>query len=361
MMPPTLARDTANRQRHWRRSANLHWRRSANLLAAWFVLLALPFAVPRVVFAQSACAGHDMLEEMRVADPPTFQRITQAAAATENSNAILWKIEQQDKPASYLFGTMHVTDERINVLPSAVKTALANSRRVALEIDDFSQERMSEAMSAAGKLMLLPAATRLDALLSDEEFAKVTSLFRRTGLPSELAIRLRPWVAVMLLSLSDCEKGRVANGVLPLDARLAQFAEARGVGVFGLETVERQFQALAAVPEDDQLAILKATLKLYDRIDDLMETTIQLYLKRQIGAIWPLQLALAERLGHSPQIFESFAQNLIVARNIKMRDRALGHLAGGGIFIAVGALHLPGKQGLVELIREAGYSVTSIE
>jgi uncharacterized protein len=352
-MLPTPARNACIRQGHW-------WR-SANLFTAWLVLVGLPFALPRVAFAQPPCAGHDMLEEMRLTDPPTFQRITHAAAVTENSDAILWKIEQQDKPASYLFGTMHVTDERINMLPTAVKTALTNSRRVALEIDDFSQARMSEAMLAAGKLMLLPEPSRLNALLSDEEFAKVSGLFRRAGLPIELAIRLRPWVAVMLLSLSDCEKGRVANGALPLDARLAQFAEARGVGVFGLETVERQFKALAAVPDNDQLAVLKATLKLYDRIDDLMETTIQLYLKRQLGAIWPLQLALAERLGHSPQIFESFAQSLIISRNITMRDRALSHLAGGGIFIAVGALHLPGKQGLVQLIREAGYTVTSIE
>jgi uncharacterized protein YbaP (TraB family) len=353
MMLPTPARDT--------RVCQWHWWRSANLLAAWVVVLGLPFALPRIAFAKTSCAGHDMLEEMRLTDQPTFQRITQAAAATENANAILWKIEQVNKPASYLFGTMHVSDERINLLPPAVKMALANSRRVALEIDDFSQERMAEAMLAAGKLMVLPEATRLDALLSEKEFAKVHDLFHRAGLPSELAVRLRPWVAVMLLSLSDCEKDRVANGALPLDARLAQFAESRGVGVFGLETVERQFQALAAVPDDDQLGVLKATLKLYDRIDDLMETTIQLYLKRQIGAIWPLQLALAERVGHSPQIFESFAQSLIISRNMKMRDRALGHLADGGIFIAVGALHLPGKQGLVELVREAGYTVTSIE
>jgi hypothetical protein len=65
--------------------------------------------------------------------------------------------------------------------------------------------------------------------------------------------------------------------------------------VAGLETLELQLRAMASVPEADQMDILKAALRTYDRIDDILETTVQLYLARQIGIIWPLQLALAER------------------------------------------------------------------
>jgi hypothetical protein len=328
------------------------------------ILACLLFVTVYAITAEaqpSTCPGRSVLEELEGKDPQAFRRVSEAAQATVNANAVLWRIASGDKPPSYLFGTMHVTDERINALSPATKAALESARRIALEIDDVSQTRMAEAMLGAGKLMILPDGKRLDALLDADEFAKVHALMRRSGMPSEFVIRLRPWVAVMLLALSDCEKGRVANGAMPLDVRLARDAEARGVGVFGLETIERQFEAMAAVPESDQIGLLKATLKLYDRIDDLMETTVQLYLRRQLGSIWPLQLALAEKLGHPPQIFSRFEESVIVSRNLKMRDRVLQHLASGGIFIAVGALHLPGKQGLVELIREAGYTVTAIE
>ena len=107
----------------------------------------------------------------------------------------------------------------------------------------------------------------------------------------------RPWVATLLLSVSVCEQRRMAAGLLPLDARLAKDAEGRGIKAEGLETLESQFRALADVPEPDQVEMLKSSVRFYDRIDDMMETMIQLYLQRELGAIWPLQMVLAEKVG----------------------------------------------------------------
>jgi hypothetical protein len=88
---------------------------------------------------------------------------------------------------------------------------------------------------------------------------------------------------------------------------------------------------------------------------------VQLYLGRQIGVIWPLQLALAEQVGVAPDAFTSLEHSLLATRNLGMRENAVPHLAQGGAFIAVGALHLPGRHGLVALLREAGYTVTPVE
>jgi uncharacterized protein YbaP (TraB family) len=60
-------------------------------------------------------------------------------------------------------------------------------------------------------------------------------------------------------------------------------------------------------------------------------------------------------------VFDSAERNLLVTRNLSMRDKALPSLAEGSAMIAVGALHLPGRQGLVALLREAGYTVTPVE
>ncbi len=102
-------------------------------------------------------------------------------------------------------------------------------------------------------------------------------------------------------------------------------------------------------------------MRFYDRIDDLIETMVQLYLQRQLGAIWPLQLVLSEKVGVSAKVFESAEQSLLTTRNLGMRDKALEYLADGSTFMAVGALHLPGRQGLVALLREAGYALTAVE
>ena len=309
--------------------------------------------------AAPSCRGLNILQEMQGSD--AHERILAVATATENTEALLWKIEYGDRPPSYLFGTVHLTDERISDHSPTLLAALSGSRRLVLEIDDFSPDSFLKAFARARELIMFTDRRRLDQLLTGEEYSKVSGILQRSGFPPEVAGAVRPWVATLLMALSDCEQSRMRTGLLSLDAKLARHAQSLGIGVAGLETVELQLRAMASVPEADQIAILKAALRTYDRIDDIIETTVQLYLGRQTGAIWPLQLVLAEQVGVSPEAFVSLEQSLLATRNLGMRESAARHLAEGGAFIAVGALHLPGRHGLVALLREAGYTVTAVE
>ena len=324
--------------------------------------LALLLGHAATAIAQTpGCTGKNIVDELKSTDAKAHARILAAAKATENANAILWRIEKAGVPTSYLFGTMHLTDDRINSLSPAVRSALSGARRVALEIDDFSSTKLLALLLRSRELVMFTDGRRLEQLLSADEYKKVAESLSRTGVPGAVARFFRPWVATLLMALSDCERRRLGEGQLPLDMRLARDAKQRGTPVAGLETLDEQFRAMASVPEVDQIEILKAGLRVYDRIDDVIETLIQLYLSRQLGAIWPMQLALAEKVGISPKVFDSAEQSLLTTRNLVMRDKAAPMLAEGAAFIAVGALHLPGKQGLVTLIRQAGYKVTAVE
>ena len=66
-------------------------------------------------------------------------------------------------------------------------------------------------------------------------------------------------------------------------------------------------------------------------------------------------------IGIPASAYASFRTTVIDERNRKMHDAALTHVEKGGAFIAVGALHLPGKTGLIELFRRSGYTATPIE
>ena len=327
-------------------------------------LLAVALVIANVAIARAesaACSGKNMLDEMRATDAEAHARIMTAAGETENANALLWRIERAGTPVSYLFGTMHLTDERINALSPTIDAAVKAARQLILEVGDLSTASFVKAFANTRDLMMFTDGRRLEQLLTEAEYAKVAAVLQRSGFPPQAAGSFRPWVAALMLALSDCERRRAGEGLLPLDARLAKDASARGISVIGLESLEQQFRAMAIVPEADQVEMLKASLRSYDRIDDVVETTVQLYLGRQLGAVWPFQLALAERYGVAPDAFKSAEQSLVHARNLGMRDKALEPLAEGGVLIAVGALHLPGKQGLVSLFREAGYTVTPIE
>ena len=328
------------------------------------VLLLLAGHAAAVRAQVPTCTGKNVLDELRESDQEAHARVAAVSSSTENAKAILWKIEKEDAPPSYLFGTMHLTDDRINALSPAVQAALASTRRLVLELEDISPDSFMKALKGSPQmvaLMLYTDGRRLDERLDIEDFRKVTEILSRSGIPPSIGSIFRPWVATLLLSVSICEQQRIAAGVLPLDARLAKDAEGRGIKAVGLETLESQFRALAAVPEPDQVEMLKSSARFYDRIDDMMETMIQLYLRRELGAIWPLQIVLAEKVGVRANAFDAAEQSLLVSRNLSMRDKALEFLVEGHAFIAVGGLHLPGRGGLVALFREAGYTVTALE
>ena len=97
------------------------------------------------------------------------------------------------------------------------------------------------------------------------------------------------------------------------------------------------------------------------RMNDLNETMVQLYLARDIGAMWPLQAAVAKKAGVDEKAYEAYRENVHVERTKRMRNRLAPHLDRGGVFVAVGAMHLPGPQGLVTMIKEMGFTITPVE
>lgn len=311
--------------------------------------------------AQSQCAGVDMLAEFERQDPDLYASVMENARRIENTEALLWRIDKAGSEPSYLFGTVHLSDPRVTTLSEQVKSALAHSKALSVEVADLSEPTVAKAMTNAADLLLYKDGRTLKEQLTPDEFQRVQDIVSKSGMPGEFAGMLKPWLVNMLLSVSDCERRHVSAGAPVLDIRLAEEAQKLGIPVNGLETIEQQLTALADVPDDQQIQMLKAGLAYASRTDDMMETLVQLYLKRQIGAAIPFQLALAAKAGAPASAFEGFKKLLLVDRNAKMRDGVLPLIENGGSFIAVGALHLPGKTGLVQLLRAAGYTLTPIE
>lgn len=311
--------------------------------------------------SETACTGKDLLAELKVKSPTSHAAIMAAADKIKNGDAILWKVEREGLAPSYLFGTVHLTDPRATDFSDQVLGALAESKTLALEVADLSPSKTSEAIAAAAQSVIFTDGNRLDKMLSAKEYTFVEKTLRKTGMPTGLAPMFKPWIVTMILSVPDCERKKVAKGNLVVDMRLAEEARRLGIKVIGLETIKSQLEAMAAVPLDDQLQILRASLKYIEQTNDLAETVLQLYLSRRISATLPFQAALAKRVGVNPDVYKSFTRELLVKRNIKMRDTVMPLLDQGHTFVAVGALHLPGVTGLVALLREAGFKVTAME
>ena len=311
--------------------------------------------------AAAKCGGIDMLAEAQVKEPELYQRVMGDAAKVINTEAILWKVEKAGVPPSHLLGTIHLSDARVTTLSDKIRGAFDASKTVVLEFAGVSDTAMAAMIGNAGELLIYTDGRNLQGQLTPEEFAKVQGLVAKSGMPGEFAAMLRPWLINMLLAISDCERKSLETGAAALDSRLELDAKSQGKEVLGLETPQSQLAALASVPDEQQVQMLKAGLKFADRSDDMLETLVQMYVKRQLGATMPFQVALAEKAGVPASAFDGFLKILLVDRNAKMRDGALPILEKGNALIAVGALHMPGPMGLVALLRDAGYTVTAVE
>lgn len=311
--------------------------------------------------AAPGCKGRDIVAEMAQSDPAGHRALLESAARVSNADAVLWRISKPGAADSYLFGTIHVTDERVTALSPAVQSALAGSRRVALELADMSMEAILSALGRSAALIIDPAGNGLERALTGEEMQRLRAALANAGLPDVFVGLVQPWVVKLLLSTSECERDRLSQGIPVLDMRIAELARQAGVDVIGLETPDSQIEALASLPEPQQIELVKLGLRLAPQLDDMMETMVVMYTRRTLALAWPLSTAMAEKVGIPPAAMASFEHAMLTRRNHRMRDRIVPLLEQGHVLVAVGALHLQGQDGLVRLIRDAGYQVTAVE
>ena len=332
------------------------------LLAAVNVLFALGFLATLLLVSQAraevaTCAGIDLLAQFEAEEPETYARLQAEAAAVPNGSGLLWKVEKPGVEPSFLFGTMHLTDPRVTDLTDAARAAYDSAGTVVIETTDvLDQAKMMAAMFERPDLMMYTDGATLTSSLPPEKAKIIEDGLSARGIPPASVSKMKPWMLAATLSIPACETARQAAGLRILDVKLARDAEARGKAVAGLETMIGQLDAMASLPLDFHIDGLIATLDLGDRIDDVFETMIVLYHREEIGMIWPLFHAVLPE--GEAGAYGAFEQVMIDARNATMRDNAIPFLDAGGAFIAVGALHLPGERGLVEMLRAAGYTVS---
>lgn len=333
-----------------------------NLLFVAALLATLLLASAQVRAAEPpACTGEDLLATMARDDPGLLASVRGEAAAVANGDALLWKVEKPGVAPSWLFGTMHMSDPRVVALGSQARAAFEAASTVVIEtLDVLDQSKMMAAMLSRPDLTMFTDGTSLDTLLSETDRATVEAALAARGIPPASVRKMKPWVIAAMVALPACELARKAAGAPVLDVMLATDAQEAGKALGGLETMIDQLGAMASLPMEFHIRGLVDTLKLGDRVDDMIETMIVLYLDGQTGMFWPFLRAALPSEDDPDAGFAAFEEAMVTARNRTMAGNAAPFLDAGGAFVAVGALHLPGPEGMVALLREAGYAVEAV-
>lgn len=321
------------------------------LLAGFFLVL---MAIAAQAAEPPVCKGKNVLEQEKTKNPDSYALALKIAKDVPNGNAIFWKVT---KPAtgkvSHLFGTIHITDQRVNDIPPKVLETLNGAKVLALELSSIGDARQSmKGIMSNLTLAVLEPGGHLWTKLGKEKTAIVQKELKRRGVPPGPFGGVKPFVVAMMMAVPKCEMIRKAAKLPVLDQRLHAIATKNGTQIVGLETLREQLSAFSTMPMDAQIAFLVKTAKDGPRGADFLETMVQLYLRREMN----LMLGLMH-MSNDKKVADHFTTTLLRKRNHVMIKRALPLLEKGGAFIAVGALHLPGKDGLVELLRAKGFVV----
>ncbi len=259
------------------------------------------------------------------------------------SRGLLWRIESGGGQVSHLFGTVHLSDPRVTDLPPSVVDVLMSSSSFGMEVllDIEAMLQMSRAMYYSG-------GQSLEEDLEPMLFESAVKLLEGYGVSPEAARNLKPWAAYMTLSLPP---GKTA---MPLDLLLLKLARQGGKETFGLESIDEQVAVFDRLTISDQAELLRQAVCHYSLFQSEVEKMIGHYVSRDLSAM--MRMSLRYR---SPP-YDRLLKVLLWQRNRRMAQRMLPHLQKGGAFIAIGALHLPGIGGVLDLLQEQGYVVESI-
>lgn len=268
--------------------------------------------------------------------------------------ARIFLLEREGVPPSWLFGTMHSSDPQIVALPTEVKVALGRSRTVVGELD-MAKENLGEIFLAT----LLPAGQTLADLLPPELHARALSALEVLGIPDYLANRFQPWMAAVMLSFEKEELERQRRGEEALDDLLQRLARERGKAVMGLESADEQLAIFQNLPLEWQVEYLQMALDYPELVGGSAGAIKELYLAGDHRAMWDFYSStMAGPL--ETDFTRYFTEAAIVDRNHRMAERLAPILAEGGAFVAVGALHLPGPDGLLTLLQQQGWHISAL-
>lgn len=263
---------------------------------------------------------------------------------------LLWKIEKPGQQASHLFGTMHVGDARVVNLAPEVEYVFRHADRFAME--------MLLTLDAEGKIIrgsFFNDGRSLKSVMQADDYRKLLDLLnRRLFMPESMVTNMRPWAILVMLMMP--EPGDMDKGI-PLDMMLYRRAEVRKIPLSGLETAEEQLAVFESMDIQDQVWMLNRAVEEFNALNEQMPLMLKAYIDRDLGALVSLQ---DKYMYDDSDIDDRFMHELVDKRNIRMVNRMQSILHKGNAFIAIGALHLPGDNGVLHLLEQQGYKVSVV-
>lgn len=266
------------------------------------------------------------------------------AWADDFSRGLFWQITPPKGAPSWLVGSIHVGDPRVEPRIVAAERLLGGAKRLVLEVD-------RQELAKAVKLMNETTDPPFGRGMAVERAARTRTALLAHGVDESRVDRMPVWLAIMVLALPQ-------TGEPGMDMRLLKKATDDKKPVFGLETAVEQIDVIRGLKPETQDAILAWEVDHLNEMAFSLGRIIDAYANQNLTRLFDLTFETTAPETLSAEQQAAVLDRMINQRNARMVERLLPHLKTGRTLIAVGALHLPG---ILRELDAAGYTVQRLE
>lgn len=268
-------------------------------------------------------------------------------AQDDKSNSLLWEISGNGlQQPSYLFGTIHMICKKDFFLSDVVKEKFTSSKQIYLELDMDDPQLQVNMM----RLMQLPAGESLKTKFGEKSSGKIDS-FLNKEMSMRLAVfdRFKPMmlmslIAQRILSCTEMESYEMS---------FVKMASQQKKELLGLERIDDQVAVFDAIPDSAEILSIMNMIGSIDEQRVEFNRMVAFYRNQDLKALYKLMIESPEMLGSQELLLDRRNQHWIPVMESAMKKSLT--------FFAVGAGHLPGNKGVIELLRKQGYTVNPVK
>jgi uncharacterized protein YbaP (TraB family) len=274
---------------------------------------------------------------------------------TPTEKPFLWMIDTS--PPSFMYGTIHLPDDRVLALPYVVQAAFDVADVVLTEVPMDDQTKMKAAQS-----FMMNGQTLTD-VLPQELYARVDEFMQAKGLSLAMLGQFKPIAIAVQLILLDYLPDLMTKKAP--DALIYDMAGKAGKKTDALETIEEQIAVFDALTMDEQIEALRSVVEYLEEAEEsgisIAREIVDIYLTGDAEKMWEI---LTAQMDPDDPVDKKFMRLLFAERNKRMTDRIISRIEqhpGEIHFFAVGAGHYHRDDGILALLKEAGYGVKRLD
>lgn len=277
--------------------------------------------------------------------------VAPVANLQDSTKSLLWEVSGKDLTSpSWVYGTIHMIGADDYFLTKSTEEVFQKADLVTFEINMENMFSITTLLSMMGNAMMDNGTTLRD-LLTDEEYQIVKKYFDEAGMPLFLFEKVKP---LFLSSMTaGTGEGSIADGGMKsYEMEFMDMAKQQEKEMEGLETIEFQMGIFDSIPYKDQAQMLLQSIQSEGGEDDEFDKMVELYKSQDIQAM--------QAYFEGDEEMSNYEDVLLVKRNENWIPIMEEMMKKQTTFFAVGAGHLGGEKGVLNLLHQAGYQLKPI-